>query len=448
MDALRVAGPAGLARAPGERAAVPEALRPLDRAWHPGLSWLLTLRWFAVAGQLTLLVVARFAIGLKLDYGALFAMAGLTALTNAALHPAARRPGAERAIPLVLVVDTVVLAGMLVASGGPSNPFSVFFIVHVALGALLLESRGMWLLVGLTVVMFGSLFFASGAKGHVHDHHSGWSAHLVGMWIAYAFTSAFVAQLIAWISGAMRERDRTLARMTEQNERLATLSSFSANAAHELGTPLATISIAADELGRTLEGTESDTEARRDARLIADEVRRCRDILRTLSARAGESMGEMPVPVTRDAVASDLIAALPGIDPTRLKVRSSGDAAGAVVVPRRTLSQMVANLIENALRAHDELGVTDPVAVDVEWGDGLTVKVTDRGPGLPPAVSARLGDPFVTTRADSGGLGLGIYLARCFSERIGGRLEFASRPGGGTVATLFVPRDAAQGAYA
>ncbi|MCL2449903.1 MAG: ATP-binding protein [Polyangiaceae bacterium] len=417
-----------------------------------GLPWLMRLRWGAVAGQCLALTAARVLLAASLPWGLMGALVALTAASNVALARVSPRASGERLIPFVLVGDALVLTAMLIVSGGPANPFSVFFLVHVALASLLLRPRGAWGLVGLTVLAFGSLFLWPGA--HAAHVHAVGATHLIGMWVSYALTASFVAYFIGKVSQALRDRDQHLAaveRLALQNERLATLSSFSANAAHELATPLATIGLAAKELASAAAREQSDR-LEADAHLICREVARCRTILADIAARAGESVGEMPRRTTPRDIIGEIDRVLPRELAPRLVVRFEGEGAAdaPVVMPCEALAQVLANLVKNAAEANDGErrppgGASESIELRIAVDGRLVFHVLDRGPGLPTAIRSRIGEPFVTTKGHAGGLGLGVYLARSFAERLGGRLAFWPRPGGGLDAELALPVDAIGG---
>lgn len=413
-----------------------------------GLSWLLTLRWGAVVGQATALVLAWALLELALPYTLLFALVVFTAITNAALTHWGTSSPHPRRLPAVLALDVVVLTTLLAASGAAGNPFTVFYLVHIALAALLLEEHLAWSLVALTVVCFAALFFV---PAHVVHAHEPWRLHLTGMWIAYVLAASFVAHFVGRVSRAMRDRDRRLAEiasLSAQNERLASLSSFSANAAHELGSPLATIGLAAKELAIGIRRDPSSTTLESDAELICREVARCREILAGLSARAGESVGEMPVRTTLQRVVDELRGSMAPALVERLRVSFDDDAAAlgeTLVVPVKTLAQMLHNLVRNAFDAHEDAGIDGSVELRIEASRQLCFHVLDRGAGFAPEVRAQLGEPFVTTKLERGGLGLGVYLARAYAERTGGYLLVQTRAGGGTDVELCLARDALWG---
>ncbi|MDQ2643123.1 MAG: sensor histidine kinase, partial [Myxococcota bacterium] len=282
-----------------------------------GITWLRKLRWGAVFGQALAVAVAWAGFELELPYGLLLGFVAFTALGNVALSFVPLHADRGFWLPAVLFADVLVLTAFLAFSGGAANPFTVFFLVHVALSSVLLEARLTWALVLLTVLGFGSLFLLpSDPAPMMHHHHAEqpWSAHLVGMWVAYALAASFVAYFVGRVSRAIRERDRKLAaiaKLAMQNERLAALSSFSASAAHELGSPLATIGLAAKELRLGLDSDRPPAELSADAELVCREVARCRQILAGLSSRAGETVGEMPAPTTPGALVSELEQLLP-----------------------------------------------------------------------------------------------------------------------------------------
>lgn len=404
-----------------------------------GLAWLVRVRYGAVGLFALALVVGRFALGLEVQTGWTVALLGLTLLSNLVLSSMQAR--AHRLmLSLVLAFDVATLASVLLLSGGAANPFSVFFLVHVALAAVLLTPALAWAFVLLTVLAFGSLFLVP-MPGHHHHEGSAFSAHLLGMWIAYALSAAFVAYFVGRVSRAVRQLDREAAELrilALQNERLATLTSFSATAAHELASPLSTIALAAEELENAASTLPQDSDLRGDVALIRREIRRCRDILQELSSRAGESMGEMPTRGTLGEIVDRLLSQLSPRLAARLRVEFSDSALRELplVTTKQTLVYLLHGLVRNAFEAEDDAEVDGHVSLVVDRGDLLRFRVLDRGPGVESAVLERIGEPFVTTKSDRGGLGLGLFLARAFAERAGGGFVLRARAGGGTEAEL------------
>lgn len=398
------------------------------------------LRWVSVVVQGLIVLVARP------DHDGLpraAVCASLVALTAASAawmrRPAHGRLGAVR-LPALLALDVVTLTLLLALTGGAANPFTAVYTINVALGALLLDPPIAVAHGCLTVLAYG-LLFTLPADPHAH-HAAAGERHLLGMWAAHAVVAGGIALFVGRAAGALRDQARALAQAaaaTRQAERLATLSAFSANAAHELGSPLGTIALAAGELRAALDGTGATAAGpgrlRADAALIEAEALRCRDILGELAARAGAAMGEAMAPVPLEAVGPAVVAAL-GARGGGLDV--SVEPGAPLVTGMRGLVGAVVNLVRNAMEASPP-GAR--VRLRVQSADGaVAFTVSDRGPGLPEEVRARLGEPFVTGRAHAGGLGLGLFLAFAFARRHGGSLTFSDGVGGGTDATLTLPR--------
>ena len=415
-----------------------------------GLAWLVRLRWLAISGQLGIVGLAVFALRVSLPLPLVVSFIMVTALSNLLLMAwlRARDPSA-RALIGVLVLDVLTLTGLLLSAGGASNPFSVFYLVHVALAALLLAPRPAWLVAALTSLSFGSLFVLPShtIDPHaMHMHHGASTMHLQGMWLAYSLAAGFVVHFVSRVASALSAREHELfelQRSAVRHEKLASLSTLAAGAAHELGTPLATIALVAKELEHGLAAGKAGTSFLPDARLIRQEVERCREILQQMAARAGEGAGEMPSKVSVRGVEQGLSDALRASG-GKVEFERIGELAerGELVAPQRLLVQVLANLVRNAFDAQAEVGKADAVRVvtRVEH-ERAAFEIFDHGPGIPVASQARVGEPFFTTKPAGRGLGLGVFLARAFAEKMGGELTLEARPGGGTVARLTMRRD-------
>ena len=412
-----------------------------------GLAWLVRLRWLAIAGQLAIVALAVLVLRISLPLPLVASLISSTALSNLALTAWLRKsePSAH-ALAGVLLLDVLTLTGLLLCAGGASNPFSVFYLVHVALAALLLAPRPAWLVAGATSLAFGSLFVlpAHAIDAHaMHMHHGASSMHLQGMWLAYSLAAGFVVHFVSRVASALQAREHELfelQRSAVRHEKLASLSTLAAGAAHELGTPLATIALVAKELERALEAGNTAGELVPDARLIRQEVERCREILQQMAARAGEDAGEMLATISVHGVEQDLSEAL-GARTAQLAFEREGELS-EIVAPKRLLVQVLANLVSNAFDAQAEAGRSEPVRLVTRLEpERAMFEIFDRGAGIPADATSRVGEPFFTTKAPGRGMGLGVFLARAFAEKMGGELTLAARPGGGTVARLTVPRD-------
>jgi two-component system sensor histidine kinase RegB len=277
----------------------------------------------------------------------------------------------------------------------------------------------------------------------MHMHHGASTMHLQGMWLAYSLAAGFVVHFVSRVASALQTREHELfelQRSAVRHEKLASLSTLAAGAAHELGTPLGTIALVAKELEHGLARGVDAAELTRDAQLIRQEVERCRAILQQMAARAGEGAGEMLAQVSVGGVEQGLSETL-GKSAELVRYERSGPVS-ELVAPKGLLVQVLANLVRNAIDAQCESGSLELVRVvshlEVERA---AFEVSDYGPGIAPAAMNRVGEPFFTTKPAGRGLGLGVFLARAFAERMGGQLTLSARPGGGTIARLTLPRD-------
>jgi two-component system sensor histidine kinase RegB len=221
---------------------------------------------------------------------------------------------------------------------------------------------------------------------------------------------------------------------------MMSLATLTAGAAHELSTPLATIALAARELEHAAAQRGTVPDLAEDARLIRTEVDRCRSILDQMSGRAGGMVAGDPEPIELPSLAAGLRARLSAEEAARLQVLVSPERPSPVILPRDGLSQAVLSLVRNAFDA-SRVNPASPVVVNVvRAADRLRVTVRDEGEGMPADVLKRAGEPFFTTKEPGRGLGLGLFLARVFAERLGGELAIESEKG--TTVRLELPVDA------
>ncbi|WP_141332690.1 ATP-binding protein [Myxococcus sp. AB025B] len=421
----------------------PVANEPASRA-RINLEWLLRLRWGLLLGQALVIALAAYGLELALPVAVLAGLLGLEAATNVAVRAwLGRARVSEATIGKLMLWDTLVLTGLLALSGGTHNPFTTLYLVNVVLGTVLLPARWMWGLLGFTLTAFGSLFVLQDVELVPElsrpDHAALMRLHLNGMWVAFAVAAGFIVYFVQRVTRALEEREEELAQARVQHarrEKVASLATLAAGAAHELSTPLSTIAVVSKEVERALASAGTSEAVREDLRLIRQQVDRCRDVLVQMSADAGQTTGEAFHPMPLGRLVEDSLAELAGVE--RVKVELPTALSGRWVQgPPRALARVVRGLVKNALQASPASKVVELRVVEGQGGARLEVR--DGGAGMPADVLARAGEPFFTTKAPGEGMGLGLFLARTLAEQLGGSLELRSTPGQGTVASLALP---------
>ncbi|MBS1872230.1 MAG: HAMP domain-containing histidine kinase [Acidobacteria bacterium] len=409
------------------------------------IPWVVRLRYGIVAGEAAIIGVAY---AFRLDFPFPWTLAPLAAGlgSNVLLHRspklAERLP--EMTLGAVFVLDTLCLSAMLGLTGGPMNPFSLLYLVQITLSAVALPKVWTWALAGLSAASFGLLFYlhVPSTAFLLHHDRQGLSPHLVGMWIAFMVAAGLIAFFAGKISDDLRERERQVLRLQERiakSERLASLGTLAAGAAHELGTPLGTIAVASRELELGASRLADGEAVREDAALIRDQVERCHLILQRMSADGAEPMGETARSVTVGRLfelALDRFSESQRVSVARELPR--GDQM--VKLPVQVTVQSLAALLKNGF---DACTGQPELRLRAERRDAkVRFEIHDRGCGMTDAVLRRISEPFFTTKDPGAGMGLGTFLVRTFAERLGGSLSYDSTPGEGTVAILELPADA------
>jgi two-component system sensor histidine kinase RegB len=395
------------------------------------LPWLVRLRWHAVIGQAIAVGVAAW-LGARLPVGALLASVALLALSNAVVASRACRISETGVVGLgaVLLFDALQLTLQLGLAGGATNPFAVLYLVEVLIAVLALRARWIAAVAGTSVVGFSVLFFESRPIEGLSRR-----AELAGTWVALVLAVAIAAYLGGRIAATLRDQTMALTRslrLAARAEKLASLSALAAGAAHELGTPLGTIAVASSELESLIESAPA--EAIEEARVVRDEVDRCRAILDRMIGRAGTMVGELPEEISAAAVLAMARYQLPAGD--RQRVRVEGDIERTVRCPVQSLAQVLAGLVANGLHASADGPVVVRVRADRRV---LRFEVRDEGSGIPSEVLSRVGEPFFTTKPPGKGMGLGLFLAQSFAELCSGELEIGPAEPRGTRVALALP---------
>lgn len=399
------------------------------------LRTLILLRWMAIGGQLVAIAVADRHYGLQLPLGLCFLVVGAAVVANLIsifVFPENKRLSEGEAM-LVLLFDLTQLAFLLYLTGGLTNPFALLILAPVVISASALRLRTTIILglisiclVTLTTYVNLPLRFADGSVLEVPPlfEFGFWLSILIGI-LFLGLYSHRVAAEIRSMSQALLATQMALAR----EQKLTDLGGVVAAAAHELGTPLATIKLVSAELMEEL-GDRPDL--RDDAALIRDQADRCRDILRSMGRAGKDDLHLRRAPlgaVVRDAAEPHLNRGKQVL--FEIGPGGSGTERQPLIQRRPEVIHGLRNLLQNAVDF-----ARSTVWVDVEWSErAVSITIVDDGEGFPPGLIGRIGDPFVRqrraahelpTRPGYEGMGLGLFIAKTLLERSGAELTFAN----------------------
>ncbi len=424
------------------------------------LHTLLVLRWVAILGQVIAVMAARYLFDLSLDLGPFAAVIGLSVLANVVfilVYPHNKRLN-EAEVTAMLAFDTLQLAALLFLSGGLNNPFAVLIVAPVTVAATALSLRAIILVaivafVSTTIVAIWHLPLLNSAGAEMVMP----AIFIFGFWMAILITIMFLGFYAHRITAEMRSMSQALLATQmalAREQKLTDLSGVVAAAAHELGTPLATIKLVASEL---VDELDECPEHKEDARLIREQADRCRDILRSMGKTGKDDMMLRQAPLS--SVVED--AAEPHMARGKRVLIQLGDpdkqaAEQPTILRQPEIVHGLRNLIQNAVDF-----AASTVWIDLCWTDrAISVRITDDGAGYSPAVISSIGEPFVgrrrqqrkdESRPEYEGMGLGLFIAKTLLERTGAELSFTNatepytgkpRPGtrSGAIAVVIWPR--------
>ncbi len=395
------------------------------------LDTLVRLRWLAVGGQSAALLVVHVGLGYPLPAGPAFALVALSAWLNIFLKvrsPAAMRLS-DRAAALQLAYDILQMSGLLYLTGGLGNPFAFLLMAPVMVSAAGLSALHT-IVLGILATACATVLavFHLPLPWAVGDNFSLPVVYSVGIWIALVSTLGFMAIYAFRVAEEARQMADALAAtelVLAREQHLNALDGLATAAAHELGTPLATIYLVAKEL--TDEFEESDARGE-DVALIRSQAERCRGILRQLASLSSDedhTYQRMPVSQLLEDV----------IDPHRgmgVAIHTQQEGAGAEPIGTRNaaIRYGLTNLVENAVDF-----ANSRVDVSATWDETmLSISIKDDGPGFTVDILGKIGDPYVSIRGGKspqrgtgGGLGLGIFIAKTLLERTGAKLALENR---------------------
>lgn len=412
------------------------------------LDTLLELRWCALAAQTLAVLVATVGFALSFNYRLCLVLIAIAGITNVVLRktqpPAYRVKVSEAA--LILGFDIISLSALLFMTGGLSNPLIVLYAIPVLVASAALPGAITFGIGIFTLVISSSLIFIhrplawhGGATSDIAilQDTSIWGALAFTVGLCALFTSRICAENQKAVDGLI-----AVERVLERQKHLTQLDGLAAAAAHELGTPLATIALVASELQSEL---PVDTHVQEDLNLLRGQVDRCKQILTKL-ALIGQEDDDFLSRISIDQLMHDITSHQVAMG-RRIEFSKFGDGPEPIVVKSAGMLHSLANLIDNAADY-----AVDKVTIRATWTDDLiAVEIKDDGPGFSPSVLAKIGEPYLVSeeksepasrRSGSAGLGIGLFISKTLIERSGARIVLtnARPPETGAIARVIWPR--------
>ena len=404
---------------------------------------LVMLRSVLIVGQILAVWVASHALDVPLPLVAIGTIIAAFVVLNVLTWWRLRLHHAVMESELFghLLLDVAVLTGLLYLTGGSANPFVSLLLLPLTIAVTALPGRYSWAMAAITVACYSILmvFYVPLPRGHDAQFAGDFALHVLGMWFNFVLSAGIIAYFVLKMGNTLRERDRALAQAREKalrDERLVALGTLAAGAAHELGTPLATIAVLAKDLEQACAAVNAPPDMRDNLVVLRDQVARCKGILSTMAASAGQVRAESGQRFSLDSYLRNIVqqwqAMRPGII---VQYHADGSHPAPSIAGEKTLAQAIMNILNNAADASPE-----HVAIEARWSaTELRMDICDRGEGLTPITQEHAGQMLFTTKAPDQGLGLGLFLAHATLSRFGGSVQLFNREGGGACTRVVLP---------
>jgi two-component system sensor histidine kinase RegB len=415
---------------------------PHADAGRRNMDLLLLLRWIAVIGQLATITVVYGVMQIKLPLIALLVAPGLLVainLSSMALLRHRRSPVTNGELTVALLLDVATLTWQLHQSGGLTNPFASLFLLQVVIGAILLEPASSWgiLIAALAALAVLAVNSTPLALPPVYAADP-FGLYIKGSLVCFALSAILLTLFVARISRNLRDRDAALASIRQravEEDHIVRLGLLASGAAHELGTPLSSLSVLIGDW-QNMDRFAGDTEMREDLADMAAAIDRCKTIVSDILMTAGEARGTAPEFTTVRGFIEGIVAdwnaiRLPGT--IELDDRFGEDLP---IISDPALRQVIANVVDNAAEVSPGwIGITAR-----RDDENLILDIADRGPGFAPHILEEFGQPYRSTKGKPGG-GLGLFLLVNMVRKLGGQVSAQNLPECGALIRIVLPLD-------
>jgi len=445
MDASARKG-AAEALHPGAPTASPVAVGaaplPLEHSTNrKNMALLVQLRWIAVFGQIVTIAFVELWLGIRLPLvpmaAVLFALVALNVASLAWLRN--RAEVRNRDLLIALMFDVVALTAQLYLSGGATNPFTSLYLLQVTLGAVLLDTRSTWSLVVLACAGFATVVMVYRPLQLAPGYDDLFSLHIIGLFVGFILNATLLVIFVTRINKNLRERDAHVAALRQhaaEEDHIVRMGLLASGAAHELGTPLASLSVILSDW-RRMPAVSSDPEMTEDMAEMQAALQRCKSIVTGILLSAGEARGEASSITTVNNFLAELVREWREARSVATLSYENRFGADLAIVSDTTLKQVVFNILDNALEVSPHW-----LELSVEReAQSLVIHVSDNGPGFDAEMLNNLGKPYHSSKGRPGG-GLGLFLVTNVVRKLGGSVAARNRPEGGAIVTVRLPLSA------
>ena len=414
-------------------------MRHVEASGFDNMQQLIQLRWIAVVGQIATIMGVHFGFRISLPLQQMsIALVLLIAFNlGSSLRWRISRPVTNGELFVALLVDVGTLTAQLYWSGGAANPFCFLYLLQVILGAVLLSYWSVWSIVLLTLACFTGLTVFHRPL-LLPANHAGllFEPYVEGTLLCFTLNAALLVVFITRISRNVRARDARLAAMREraaEEEQIVRMGLLASGAAHELGTPLSTVSVILGDW-RRMPLFAGDGELLQEIDEMQTQLQRCKSIVDAVLLSAGEARGESPGETTIRTFLDSLVEEWLTSRSVEEFTYFNEFGEDLPIVADSSIKQMIHNVLDNGLEASPAW-----VGFEVNRDAGtLRLCITDSGPGFAAAMLTQLGKPYQSTKGRPGA-GLGLFLVSNVARNLGGSVSARNRPEGGAEVTVLLP---------
>jgi len=413
---------------------------PSDGTNQKNILLLVQLRWLAIVGQIVTIVLVQFWLSIDLPVDQMASVVGFLVLLNIVRIARTRsaQSVSETAIFVDLLGDVLALTALLYLSGGALNPFVFIYLLQIIISTVLFRGWRTWTIMVVTAICFAFLiFFHVPMELHLQSDHLPTGLHVQGMYVSFLLVGGLLVLFVGRITRNLAARDARVAELRQQaveEDHVVRMGLLASGAAHELGTPLTTLSVILNDWS-LLPALNKDPNLLTDMGHLQSQLERCKTIVSGILASAGEARGEGTIRTSLNEFFDDTARewqATRGVDALTYVNDFTPDVP---IIIDLTLQQAIFNLLDNALEAF-----RSEIAMSVRRaGDDVLLTIEDDGPGFPDAVLNDVGKPYISTK-DRPGAGLGLFLVTNVVRKLGGKATVSNAiPNGRARVSLLLP---------